>query len=122
MAPPWELPKPSGFKSQLQWQIKIYDNEAEFESPHINVLQKLGKKSRKTWRVRLDTLEIMDINPPARELPKEILEHLKAEIVEIRKGWNKTHEKRKIDLETGALIRTVAEKKTKATRKKGRKK
>jgi hypothetical protein len=82
---------PARYHGSTKWQIKIYDGEPEYEPPHVNVILKESRGAPKVWRVNLDTLEVMDLTPPKRDLPKDFLEEIEKNIEEIKKAWNQTY-------------------------------
>ena len=94
---PTDISKPAGYALDPNWQIKIFDGEPDYEAEHVTVIGKSG--GRKTWRVNLRTLEVMNATPPVRLLPQELLDHIRANRRRIREAWNRMYPDRRIPLD-----------------------
>jgi len=75
-----------------RWKVKIRDKERT-EDPHVSIMFK-----GKTWRLNLRDKSIMDTSPPARDIPKELLDEIKEDkkFNEIKEAWNKMYPENKV--------------------------
>lgn len=67
------------------WRVKISDKERA-EPPHATVIRRTQR-----WRFGLRTGKFLDRVPPAREVPKELLEWLHAHRDEIEADWDRMY-------------------------------
>lgn len=58
---------------KARWKVKIRDKETR-EPPHVTIL-----RGTDAWRIDLRTGEFMDASPDPSEVPKELIELVKAE-------------------------------------------
>lgn len=72
---PAELELPPALKKG-KWKVKIWENEIR-EPPHATIIRGTRK-----WRLDLATGEFMDDKPKPSDVPKSLLDHVKA-----KKNW-----------------------------------
>mgnify|MGYP001582378092 CR=1 FL=1 len=78
---PYNLNLPDGLK-KAGWKVKIREKERT-EPPHISVMKK-----QETWRWGLREQAFLDKKPPARAVPKEMIEHLQANLEKLIAVWD----------------------------------
>jgi hypothetical protein len=78
----FEVPEPWNARG---WRVKIQDKE-RLESPHVTVLFKTRK-----WRFGLRELDFLDAVPDPRDVPKEIVQHLEANVESYTAGWDRLY-------------------------------
>ena len=88
---------PKNYIASTQWQIKIFDGEPDYETPHITVIRKQKKAKPKCWRINLRTFEIMDTSPPKKELPKVFVTEIINNYEAICKTWNQMYPSNPLD-------------------------
>jgi len=77
------MPLPPGTPSG--WVATIYDKELP-EDPHITVRFKF-----KFWRISLRTGEVLDRDPPEREIDNGVLAHVQSNLTVLAKEWDRIH-------------------------------
>lgn len=78
----FELPR---WLADQGWRVKVFDREI-VEPPHVTVILKTRR-----WRYGLRTGKFLDREPPAREVPKELVAWLRARIVELAEAWDRMY-------------------------------
>jgi hypothetical protein len=78
------LPLPSSVADQ-GWKVKIRDRE-RLEPPHVTVLHRT-----RAWRWNLRSGEFMDVDPPASDVPNEIVELITANLVLLCSEWDRMY-------------------------------
>jgi hypothetical protein len=68
----YSLPLTATLK-KARWKVKIRDKETR-EPPHVTII-----RATDAWRIDLRTGEFMDDSPDPSEVPKELIELIKAE-------------------------------------------
>ena len=110
---PFTLPLPPGVP--VGWMARIYDNELP-EEPHVTVRFKL-----KFSRVSLRTGDVLDEDPPVRELNTDVYEPAKASPAVLAGEWDILHPHMKMNTASekqAAKLHDKAEKPTKGSRSK----
>jgi len=64
------------------WKVKIREKERA-EPPHVSVMKK-----QETWRWGLREQAFLDKKPPAWLVPKELIEHLQANLEKLIAEWD----------------------------------
>jgi hypothetical protein len=72
--------------SSQEWKVKIFDVEGP-EDPHVTIYRRASPR----WRLNLRNGQLMDRQPPARDLPKGLLAALLTHLGELRAEWDKRH-------------------------------
>jgi hypothetical protein len=67
------------------WRVKVSDKERA-EPPHATVIRRT-----KRWRFGLRTGKFLDRVPPAREVPEELIEWLRAHTDELEAAWDRMY-------------------------------
>ena len=67
------------------WRVKVFDKEV-VEPPHVTVIFRTRR-----WRFGLRTGRFLDRVPPAREVPKELWEWLRAHRDELAAAWDRMY-------------------------------
>lgn len=67
------------------WKAKIRDRETT-EPPHVTILFKTL-----AWRINLRTRAFMDRRPPAREVPREVVDAVLENLGAIIEVWNELY-------------------------------
>jgi hypothetical protein len=78
---PYELPLPDPWPSQ-GWRAKIFDREGA-EEPHVTVMNGVL-----AWRVSLRRSVCIDPKPPARQLPRALLDIVLANLPVLVAEWD----------------------------------
>ena len=78
---PYNLELPAGLKDH-GWKVKIREKERT-EPPHVSVIKK-----QETWRWDLRKQTFLDKKPPAKLVPKELIEHLQAKLETLSAKWD----------------------------------
>ena len=84
MAYTWRLP---AALKDARWKVKIRDKQIR-EPPHVTII-----RGTDAWRINLRTGGFMDDSPDPSELPKELIELIKAEATWQRlcEQWNRMY-------------------------------
>lgn len=80
---PFNLPLPGG--APQGWTARIYDNELP-EEPHVTIRFKY-----RVWRVSIRTGEVLDRDPPPRELDDTVLGQVRANLERLATEWDRIH-------------------------------
>ena len=75
---------PQSLKDQ-GWKVKIRDKERA-EPPHVSIIKK-----QETWRWGLREQAFLNKLPPSRQVPAELLEHIKSNLDSLIKTWNQMY-------------------------------
>jgi hypothetical protein len=78
---PFSLPLLPPWSSQ-GWKAKIRDRE-RLEPPHVTVLHRA-----RAWRWNLRSGGFMDADPPADDVPEEIVAFIVEHLAELRAAWD----------------------------------
>jgi hypothetical protein len=81
---PHDVPLPDQIR-QL-WKVKVLDREDPRETPHVTIFRRTRK-----WRVGIRDSEFLDDDPPPRDVPREILAAIQADLAAITAYWNRVH-------------------------------
>ena len=80
----FSLPLPEPWRTQ-GWRAKIRDKERA-EPPHVSIIHK-----SKSWRINLRTGLIMNETPPAKEVPKQLMEVIAEKRNQLIAEWDKMY-------------------------------
>jgi Domain of unknown function (DUF4160) len=78
---PFNLPLPEAL-SRERWKVKVFEKET-VEPPHVTIIKGMEK-----WRIDLRTMKFMDKKPLSRNVPDELVEHIRANKDVLVKQWN----------------------------------
>ncbi len=81
---PFDLDLPPVLRKQ-GWKVKIQERE-RLEPPHATI-----RRREKTWRFDLRLRRFLDRQPPAREVPAALMEHVVLHLDELRQAWDRMH-------------------------------
>jgi hypothetical protein len=79
---PFDLPLPEPWSSR-GWQAKIYDKEGP-EEPHVTV----RFRAARAWRFSLRSGDFLDREPPARDVPKAVVDALRENLADLVAAWD----------------------------------
>ncbi len=77
----YEMGLPAPYPAQ-KWKVKIRDRERT-EEPHVTILHKT-----RNWRFSLRKNQFLDVDPDPRDVPKEIVLAIQAQIASLRLEWD----------------------------------
>lgn len=80
---PYDVPIPEPL--QALWKAKVLDKEVPREEPHVTII---CKKQR---RYAIRTWEFLDVDPPPREVPVEVLNAIQGDEANVVAAWNDRH-------------------------------
>ncbi len=78
---PFELTLPAALASQ-GWKAKIREKE-RLEPPHVTIIRRT-----QAWRFNLRTMSFMDGQPDPASVPKELVQHIEANIEVLCFEWD----------------------------------
>jgi hypothetical protein len=81
---PYKLSLPASWIAQ-GWKAKIRDRE-RLEPPHVTLLRGCS-----AWRISLRTGQFLDHEPDPAYVPTEVLEHVQANMDELRAAWDEMY-------------------------------
>jgi len=81
---PFNLPLPDELKKE-GWKVKIRDKERA-EPPHVSIIRRLD-----TWRWGLREQIFLDRKPPQREVPRALIECIKANLHILAEEWDRMY-------------------------------
>lgn len=81
---PHDVPLPDPLRQV--WKVKVLDREVPREEPHVTVFRKTQK-----WRIAIRDGSFLDTAPPPRDVPREILGAIQADLPAIVAYWNRVH-------------------------------
>lgn len=81
---PFNLPLPDELRNE-GWKVKIRDKERA-EPPHVSIIKRL-----KTWRWGLREQKFLDRKSPHRDVPRELLKCIKANLHALAEEWNRMY-------------------------------
>jgi hypothetical protein len=79
---PFTLNLPEPWRSR-GWKVKIRDRE-RLESPHVTILNRA-----RAWRFNLRSETFLDKEPDQKEVPKEVVDAIRANLVVLREAWDR---------------------------------
>jgi hypothetical protein len=80
----FSLPPPRPWRHR-GWKVKIYDCE-RLEPPHVTILFRT-----KAWRIDLRSGEFLDREPPPRDVPPDVIEHIHRHREHLCREWDVLH-------------------------------
>lgn len=89
---PYELDIDDDLASQ-GWKVKIRDKE-RCEEPHVTIIRRTS-----TWRLGLRDLQFLDSDPPAREVPRELMDEIESRLADLRREWDSRYPDNPIGVE-----------------------
>ncbi len=81
---PFDLDLSATLRTQ-GWRVKIQERE-RLEPPHVTIRRRM-----KTWRMDLRSGRFLDRQPPVREVPAALVEHIHARLAELRDAWDRMY-------------------------------
>lgn len=75
---------PAGLASG-RWKVKVRDKERT-EPPHVSVL-----RGTQCWRWGLRERAFLDSEPPPRDVPKDLVQHLESKHAEMCAAWDEMY-------------------------------
>ena len=79
---PFTLSLPEPWRSR-GWKVKIRDRE-RLEPPHVTILFKT-----RAWRFNLRSEMFLDKKPDPKEVPKEVVDAIRASLAVLREAWDR---------------------------------
>lgn len=81
---PFTLVLPAALERQ-GWRVKIREKE-RLEPPHVTFIRRA-----RTWRFALRECRFLDREPPPRDVPPALVEHVLARVDELRAAWDRMY-------------------------------
>lgn len=88
----FEVPEPWNDRG---WKVKIQDKE-RLEPPHVTILFRTWK-----WRFGLREQDFLDRDPDPRQVPPEIVEHLRGHWSDYVSAWDRLYPRNPVDSREG---------------------
>ena len=80
----FSLPPPEPWASR-RWKVKIRDRE-RVEPSHVSVIH-----GTNTWRFSLRSKSFLDTDPPERDVPKAVVQHVKDNLENLVVEWDRMY-------------------------------
>lgn len=81
---PYQLDLTPALQRQ-RWKVKIRECE-RLEPPHVTIIRRL-----QTWRIDLRNGSFMDREPAPRDVPGELVQHIRDHLEELRAAWDEMY-------------------------------